>query len=861
MRRKSLLEYFTRFRECSQEVACVRRRGYRLERWRYREVAETAAQVARELEGRGIGAGDRVLLWGENCPEWVTTFWGVLLRGAVVVPMDRIASTDFVSRVHQDVNAKLLVGSREEVHRLSGKVSLAFEELRAKVAGHSRQPYPLPEGNRQDTVEIIFTSGTTAEPRGVVISHGNVLANLEPLEAEIGKYLKYERLVHPLRFLLLVPLSHVFGQFLGLLLPPLLRATAVFQETLNPAEVIATSKREQVSAVVAVPRLLETLKDKLERDASADGQLEKLRGDLQEVAGQHFLLRWWRFRRIHRRLGWKLWAFVSGGAALDPATETFWTRLGYAVIQGYGLTETTSLISVNHPFRLSRGSIGKALPGRELKLSGDGEILVRGESVAATYWQGREMAPVAGEEGWFRTGDVGAVDAQGNLYFKGRRKSVIVTAEGMNVHPEDLEAVLRKQPEVRDCVVVGLARNGNAEPCAVLLLRDPARDAEEVVRRANGQLAEFQRLRRWLVWPQEDFPRTATQKPRLGEIQDVVEQQLGGRVAAAGGDAGGGVSQLVARIANRPAAELRPEARLEDDLGLGSIDRVELLSALEDRYQVDLSEGRFTAATTVSDLEALLREPSVEAQRLTFPHWAQRVPVRWIRVIVYYLLTWPATLLLGYPRVRGRENLRSVRGPMLVVSNHVSLVDVGFILAALPARLRHRLAVSTQAEELEVLRRPPSQRWFFRGWLDRLKYGLAVGLFNLFPLPRRSGFRQSFRYAGESVDRGYSVLVFPEGEYTPDGQVQPFRTGIGLLVDSLRLPVVPMRIDGLFELKQAGKRMARPGAVRVSIGEPMEFEPEISADEIARRLETRVWRLEWVTPAAKPASGRGRGRG
>jgi long-chain acyl-CoA synthetase len=181
---------------------------------------------------------------------------------------------------------------------------------------------------------------------------------------------------------------------------------------------------------------------------------------------------------------------------------------------------------------------------------------------------------------------------------------------------------------------------------------------------------------------------------------------------------------------------------------------------------------------------------------------------------------------------------------VLVVSNHISLVDVGFILAALPARLRHRLAVSVQAEELTALRQPSPERGLLHGWLDRIRYGLAVSLFNLFPLPRRSGFRQSFQFAGESADRGYSVLVFPEGEYTPDGRLQAFRTGIGLLVNNLRLPVVPMRIDGLFELKQAGRRMARPGAVRVSIGAPVRFEPETDAEEIARRLEEFVRSLE-----------------
>ncbi len=160
--------------------------------------------------------------------------------------------------------------------------------------------------------------------------------------------------------------------------------------------------------------------------------------------GKHFLRRWWIFRRIRRQFGWKFWAFISGGATLDRTTEEFWDRLGYAVIQGYGLTETTSLISVNHPFRLGKGSIGKILKGREVKLAEDGEILVRGGGVAAGYWDGNALQPVGDQQGWYRTGDIGELDAAGNLYFKGRKKEVIVTAAGMNIYPEDLEAALRR---------------------------------------------------------------------------------------------------------------------------------------------------------------------------------------------------------------------------------------------------------------------------------------------------------------------------------------------------------------------------------------------------------------------------------
>ena len=839
MQRQSLIEYLEQFRRLGKETAYVERRGYRRVRWTYRQVAETAAQVARELEARGVEPGDRVLLWGQNSAEWVAAFYGCLLRGAAAVPMDRIAAPDFVERVLEQVGAKMLVCSREMPPLAGAAPRMVLEDLVEAVGRHARMQYLAPAVGRADTAEIVFTSGTTAEPKGVVLTHGNILANLEPLEREIKKYLKYERLVHPIRFLNLLPLSHVFGQFLGLFIPPLLGGTVVFLETWNPTEILQTIRRERVSVLVTVPRLLETLKNKIERDVEAEGRLDTFREDFAAAAGQHFLKRMWRFRGIHRRFGWKFWAFLSGGAALDAETETFWERLAFAVIQGYGLTETTSIVSVNHPFRLGKRSIGKVLPGREVKLGENGEILVRGENVAAGYWQGRALRPVAGDEGWLRTGDLGELDAQGNLYFKGRKKNVIVTPEGMNVYPEDLEAALRAEPAVRDSVVVGLARNGNAEPCAVVILKEAGADVEAAVRRANERLSEYQRIRHWVVWPEQDFPRTPTQKPRLNVIEEFVQARLGAQPRAPSAEVSQ-LAELIGRITGRTPPKLASEARLETDLNLSSLDRVELLSALEDRYQIDLNETRFAAATTVGELEAMLQQPVARRTEYAYPRWAQRWPVRWIRLALYYLLTWPATLVLGWPAIRGRENLRGLRGPVLVIANHITMADIGYVLAGLPGRFRHRLAAAMEGERLWAMRHPPPELNWFRRWIDKLSYALVVALFNAFPLPQKSGFRESFAFAGELVDRGYNVLVFPEGARTRDGKMAPFRAGIGLLAKNLNLPVVPVRLDGLWELKQAGRHWARPGTVKVAIGAPVRFEPEADPEVITRELERKV---------------------
>lgn len=839
MPRQSVVEYLGAFQRRGREVAYVDHRGYRKVRWSYGKVAELSSQFARELAARGIGKCDRVLLWGDNCAEWVVAFFGCALRGAVVVPMDNIATPDFAWRVFQQVGAKLAVCSRD--HASDSRPTLVMEDLAGIVARHSPAPYSPVATSAGDALEIVFTSGTTAEPKGVVITHGNVLANVGPLEEQIRGYLKYERFVHPIRFLNLLPLSHVFGQFLGMFLPQLMGGTVIFQEALSPSQVIATIRRERVSVLVAVPRMLQSLREKIERDFEDARQQEKFQRTFQAAEGKHFLRRWWMLRCVHRQFGWKFWAFICGGAALDSSTEEFWGRIGYAVIQGYGLTETTSLISVNHPFRLGKGSIGKVLAGREVKLDADGEILVRGGGVATAYWSNGELHSVAGDEGWYRTGDIGALDADGNLYFKGRKKQVIVTSAGMNVYPDDLEGALRRRPEIKDCVVVGLPRNGNAEPCAVLIPRDPSLDVESMMKSVNESLAEYQRMRVWLVWPEPDFPRTSTQKPRTNLIQEVVQARLGEKPANS--ISVGPLAELITRITGRETSPLRPEANLEADLNLGSLERVELLSALEDRYQLDLSETAFTAVNTVGDLERMLQEKSALRLRYNYPRWTLRWPVTWLRLAAHYMLLRPAVFLLGWPRIEGRENLRNVRGPVLVISNHIGDVDVGFILTALPARLRHRLATATGGEALQALRTPPPARPLLARLYDRMQWALGVALLNLFPLPRAAGFRESFAYAGEAVDQGYSVLVFPEGHHTTDGKLLPFRAGVGLLASNLAVPVVPMRIDGLFELKHAGKKFARPFSIRVKIGQPVKFDSGTSPEEIATALQQIVEQL------------------
>jgi long-chain acyl-CoA synthetase len=829
---ESIGEFFlAHFSRHSRQRAYGQRRGYRMHWFSYAEVLEMATRFADLLRTSGIKQGERVMLWS----------------GVVVVPMDDAASADFAARVAQQVNARLWLCSRRHVAEINQSAGLQIpavllEDL-SKIPG-ATDPARIDQASvtAGDILQIVFTSGTTAEPKGVIITHANVLANIVPLEREIKRYLKYERFVHPVRFLNLLPLSHVFGQFLAMFLPPLLGGTVIFQEELKPSQIVGTIRRERVSVLVAVPRVLQSLKQKIERDLEASGCLDGFRRRFRVSRNQHFLRRWWTFRGIHRQFGWKFWAFICGGAALDADTEEFWGRLGYAAIQGYGLTETTSLVSLNHPFKLGKGSIGKVLPGREVKLGEGGEILVRGPGVTSGYW-GSSDSEISKNDGWYHTGDVGALDDAGNLYFKGRKKEVIVTPAGLNIHPQDLEAALRRQPYVKDCVVVGIERDGNSEPCAVVIMRGAA-NVKDAVDRANQSLADFQRMRMWLRWPGEDFPRTSTQKPRRSVIEEFATQHI---FEQAGSQATreSSVAALIARITGRTASTaIDASAQLDSDLGLSSLDRVELIGALEDRYQIDLSETGLSALRTVGDIEKMLRGelPEVEILKTVeyhYPNWVLCWPLTWLRWLVHYSLMRPA-MLLAWPNIEGRENLDGVSGPVLVVCNHISDVDFGFVQTSLPARLRHGLAIATRGEALEALHTPPADRNFIAAIYDRAKWFLGVSLLNLFPLPREDGFRESFAYAGRAVDSGYSVLVFPEGRHTMDGNINPFRAGIGLLAQNLNIPVLPMRIAGLFETKRSGKNFATPGAVKVQIGKPMAFPEQTAPEQIARELQSAV---------------------
>jgi len=788
--RATLATLVDQFEKNGRDTAVVSTRGVRETKTSYRELAQLACRFAAYLDDSGIHKGDRVILWGENCAEWMAAFFGCVLRGVLSVPLDQAGSSDFVDRVIGDVAPRLVVGDPERLRLLSVR-TLPFPAFAAALP--SRRSVAIDDLGPADPLQIIFTSGTTGQPKGIVHTHANVLASLAPIEREMGKYLKYEWPFHPIRILHTLPLSHVFGQFMGLWTPALLAAEVHYESRLVGRELIARIKRDRISVLAAVPRILDLMKAHiLERFPSLDARIHA-------ATPLKAWQRWWHFRDVHSAFGFKCWAFVCGGASLSPSSEQFWGRLGFVVIQGYGMIETTALVSLNHPFRASQGTIGQVLPGREVKLGDDGEVLVRGETISNTLWQQGRIQQQASE--WLHTGDLAEFDPQGNLKFRGRKKDVIVSASGLNIYPEDIEAALYRQAGVKACAVIEREMDSGPEPVAVLVLTAGAA-IESVVAGANTQLADYQKIRHWQVWPEADLPRTSTGKVLKREI-----------------------------VLDAPSA-------LQDQLNLDSLGRVELQAQMEQQFGVLLSDEDLQTVRNRDDLNALVQRGGTSAI-LQSPHrywkWPWTPLIQMLRVAFIELIAMPILRFLAKPSV-SRMPQNWPEGPALVVCNHVTSYDAAFILFALPTRIRHRVAIAMSGEMLLDYKRGKTHI------LAPFAYWLITILFNVFPLPRSTGFKDSFRHAGDAINRGYNVLVFPEGRRSDDGRPQPFRAGSGLLWKELGVPLIPLRIDGLGTLKTAtARRWFRSGMVSVHVGDTVALDPSLSPEELTERMRSAVF--------------------
>lgn len=818
----TLLDLMATFSSRGDNPAFVYRTGVRRHLFTYRTVLDLSLRMNGLLAARSVNRGDRVVLWGPNSPWWCIAFWGVIARGAVVVPVDFMSGSDRAETIARLTEARLVLQSRMKAERVSTAPSLLLEDLPLLLDGQEPMQ-PVTGVAPGDTAQLIYTSGTTGNPKGVILTHGNLTANLQ----QVNRHLPV--VTDDFTFLSLLPLSHMFEQMAGFFVPLSKGATVVHLRTLKPSAIMEALAEEDVQVVIAVPRLLQLLRSSIERELAAKG-LEKL-SNLLLARGEQFPrpVRKVLFLPIRRKFGRRFALFVSGGAALPADLFRFWNTLGFIIVEGYGLTECSPVLCANTIDRQVPGAVGCPLPGIDVGLSGQ-EVIARGPNIFPGYYRNEQATREAfTAEGWFRTGDLGEFDTHGWLHIKGRSKELIVTGAGINVYPDEIEAILNTVRGIRESCVIGLDRGAGEEVHAVLLPDGSGRRGDEIVAEANAQLDELHRITGFTVWQEAEFPKTTTLKIRKFQVKEMVRK---GTAAVPHGQPPDRLTMLVAQVTGAAADEVHENAWLVADLGLTSIGRLELVNVLEQEYRLDLEESLIGPQTRVADLRKMIERREKPRFRDRFRFWTNTPAIRSLRMAADFLLHYPLFRTFVTMEVSGRENLAGVEEPVLFIANHMSYVDQPAIMFALPREWRYRTATAAWAEFFFSNFRTGAQRI----WKE-FTYQYGSVFLNLFPLPQTDGFRRTLSFMGKLADHGLNILVFPEGERSPDGKLRPFRQGLGIMVRELSVPVVPVTIAGLEKVLPRGAHWPRRGKVTVHFGKPLVFRDEDPAKivEIARQ--------------------------
>lgn len=798
------------------------RTDYRVFRLAYQELYKEIRRTATFLKEKGIASGDRVAIWAPNSPEWVIVYFAVVYLDAVIVPIDLKSNLDHAKKILESSGAKLVVKTRFK--QSSGTDEIIIED----VEYLSRDKIELNRSGKVDEnemVELVYTSGTTGDPKGVIITHRNLMSNVEAVIRRI-------KVDENDKMLSVLPLSHLFEQTGGMLAPLSVGASVVYISTLKPSAIFKALKEENITIFILVPRILQGIK-------------RKIRSRMETAPAKYIfkILRWlgkdmddnkkkklWFF--VHRLFGKHLRFFVSGGSSLDKDTEDFWEELGFRIVQGYGLTECSPILTTNKIDERVRGSIGKPIDNVELKLSEDNEILARGPNIFSGYYRNTEKTKETFSNDWFLTGDIGEKDKEGNYFIKGRKKDMIVTGAGVNIFPDDLEAVLNEIKGVKESAVIGVDNGSGEEIHAVLVLSNNIK-AGEIIKKANQKLNNDQEINSFTVWPEPELPKTSTLKVKKNILRSKIkhtdlEEPIQRFV--------GNIERIIREVIG-DAKTITPKSILYSDLALDSIGRVELVSAIEREYDIDFEEELIDQNTSVEILEAMINERSKKKVGFLNLDWNYTKPVKNIRNFLQIILGFPLLRIWCKINSSGQDNLDGIRGPVIFAPNHVSYFDQGAVLLSLPKKYRENVATAAWDEYF----RPSKKNVLMYIW-KRIFFNFLALVYGIFPLSQQVNFKKNLQFMGKLVDKNENIILFPEGERTRTSEMLPIKKGIGALVNNIRVPVVPVKIGGIEKVLHRDQIFPRRGKITVRFGKPIYFTIETN-QVIRERIKTEIERL------------------
>jgi long-chain acyl-CoA synthetase len=888
--------FYDRFVECAQRwpdnTALELQRHNHLERCTYAELRRMAESVGQWITENKFPPGSRLAILADNHPRWVAAYLGIIASGCAAVPLDTALHDDQVTKLLKDsgtsavfCDAKHVPVMRPAAAELKlGLILMDPDRLTDRSIpelwlGNLPAIFDAGPGNfeaaackEDELASLLYTSGTTADPKGVMLTHANFLGEVEAVFNWVD--------IGPNDALLgVLPLFHVLAQMANLLLPLVKGSRVVYLETLNTTELLRALNERNITVFAVVPQFFYLIHERLVQEITKRGAITQrvfaamvaLNRILRKVginAGPVL------FRKVHETLGPRMRYLVTGGSRFDPAIARAFHDLGIDVLQAYGLTETTAAVFANSPQDNEIGSVGKAMKGVEAKIVDPqpqddspavGEVALRGPVVMKGYWNRPGATAAVLHDGWFLSGDLGYFDSHGHLFLTGRKKEVIVLSNGKNVYPEEIEAHYLKSQYIKEMAVMGLegklGESGDRLHAVIVPNFDVLRqrkivNAKEIIRfdieGLSPGIASTKRIGSYEIW-QEDLPRTTTRKIKRFEVEKRVKANQSKKLADNSelpaekpltADETAWLDQpdvqralkIIRETARSAPSALRPTLNLDLDLGFDSMQRVELLSRLEEELGGNVEESQLTEIYTARDLvDAVLKSAASGAgspgTRVTFAGWksilaedpedpdvlALAHPNR-VNDTFWYLfsrLMQVVALDRFHLKVTGLDKLPKT-GAYLISSNHQSYLDPLILASILPTDVFMRaFAVGTS----DI---------FGEGFMRRLARSIKVMVVdpdaNLVPAMRAGAF---------GLRQSMVLVLYPEGERSIDGTPRTFKKGAAILSIHLQVPIVPVAIEGFFQAWPRNQKFRGFTPLKMAFGDPISPPPESEAAEQA----------------------------